>query len=382
MQNKRLFVYNDSRIVGGHELLTVQIVNMLADHHGVTVHFAYYHDDLTQSLSAKVTTSRLPFHNKSLNLYHLLRRDIVLLKKMVHEFKPDVAVISQGFIESGVRGLVACRLAGIRTGSYIPFGNSNRELGNKFALLRDILSGPIFALNQFYITISAYQSRSLERMIPGQPRYIINNPVAQQPTTPKPKPPAALASDTSRLLNIAVVGRILFKQKNQDILVPVAQRLAAQGFSAHFHIIGGGPDRAALESLVVAADCESQFTFHNWLDKTQLATFIESSIDLLLVPSHYEGLPLVFLEAIYLGKPVLISRMPFLCDYPVPECYFVDADSAVSIATKIQQLPAADNVTHVLELQKFALETNSFERFSCDVEKCFHSLFESSPACR
>lgn len=378
MLNKRLFVYNDSRIVGGHELLTVQIMNLLAERHGVVVHFAYHCDELTPHLSARIATSHLPFHNKSANLYQLLRRDISLVKKTVAGFKPDLAVISQGFIESGVRGLVACRLAGVRTGSYIPFGNSNRELGNRFALLRDVVSVPIFGLNQFYITISAYQSRSLERLLSGQRRYVINNPVAQQPTAPKP--PVVLSPDPDRVLNIAVVGRILFKQKNQDILVPVAQRLAAQGFRVHFHIVGDGPDRAGLEALVATGGCADHFTFHNWLGKAQLAAFLEHNIDALLVPSHYEGLPLVFLEAVYLGKPVLISTMPFLCDYPVPDCYLVDPASAQSIAARIQHLAAQDNRAHMLVLQEFVRQTNSYERFVRDIEDCFQSLFECAAA--
>jgi glycosyltransferase involved in cell wall biosynthesis len=373
MRHKKLFVYNDSDIVGGHEILTAQIVNILADHHKLDIHFAYYCDDLTKYISKKITTSRLPFHSKSLNLYNLLFRDIKLVRKLVLELKPDLALISQGFIESGVRGLIACKLAGVRTGSYIPFGNTNRELGNKLAVLRDIVSAPIFALNQFYITVSAYQSRSLERLLSGQPRYVINNPVAVRSTIPKP--PVIVVPDGSRPLNIAVVGRILFKQKNQNTLVPVATRLAANGFIVHFHVVGDGPDRAALEALVAAADCQEQFSFHGWMSKERLAEFMERDVDLLLVPSHYEGLPLIFLEAINLGKPVLISRMPFISDYPIPECYIVDADSDASIASKIQMFPLADNFAHMLELQAFVEATNGFERFSRDIEICFESLF-------
>jgi len=74
---------------------------------------------------------------------------------------------------------------------------------------------------------------------------------------------------------------------------------------AYLHIVGDGPDREALQRRADEQECASSIRFHGFLDNPY--SLIKES-DLLLLPSEYEGLPNVVLEAMALGTPVLATR--------------------------------------------------------------------------
>ncbi len=90
----------------------------------------------------------------------------------------------------------------------------------------------------------------------------------------------------------------LTRQKGFDRLLAMIARLPA----AHLTILGDGPDRAALESQALALGVG---------DRARLAGFEPSpwswyaGADACLVPSRWEGMPNVALEALACGTPVI-----------------------------------------------------------------------------
>ena len=372
MTHPTVFFYNDSHIVGGHELLTARIINHLTDRMNIPVVLCYSCDDFPRHLSANVQICKLPFHGKTPSLFTDGQYHIGLIRKILRTVKPALAVIAQGYIESGVRGVIASRQEGVRTGSYIPFGNTNRELKNRFASVRDLISLPVYAMNQFYITISPYQKRMLSRLIGEQPVHLINNPVSWTD-----EPPAAavhLANlSAGQPLQLAVIGRILFKQKNQDLMVQAARLLTSEQVAVHFHIIGDGPDMTALKAMIDNNQLNDLFTLHGWLDQAELAA-CRDACDAVVMPSHYEGLPLTFIESLFAGKPVLTSALPFLEDFPLPDAYQFDPGSARELADAIQRLPSLPLADDLARLQQHILNENSYPRFCADIESTFTAL--------
>lgn len=75
---------------------------------------------------------------------------------------------------------------------------------------------------------------------------------------------------------------------------------------AILHIVGQGPDRARLEALAAAS---GRVRFHGWRDD-RTATAMMLGADLLLLPSEREGLPTIVIEALLLGRPILLSDIP------------------------------------------------------------------------
>ncbi len=97
-------------------------------------------------------------------------------------------------------------------------------------------------------------------------------------------------------LHIGVVGR-LSVEKGADRAVRLLAQLPA---ATHLHLIGDGPQRPALEQLVAQLRLAERVHFHGWQKQSQ--RWYEA-FDLLLLPSHTEGLPNVVLEAMAMGVP-------------------------------------------------------------------------------
>lgn len=99
---------------------------------------------------------------------------------------------------------------------------------------------------------------------------------------------------------IGVVGRFSI-EKGVDRAVQLLAKLRLDHPNVHLHLIGEGPQREALNSLAVRLDVNNRVTFWGWQRK--LHRFYEM-MDMLLLPSHTEGLPNSALEAMAMQTPV------------------------------------------------------------------------------
>jgi glycosyltransferase involved in cell wall biosynthesis len=102
---------------------------------------------------------------------------------------------------------------------------------------------------------------------------------------------------------IGSVGR-LDDQKGYEYFVRAARRVAEVHPRARFAIAGDGPRRFALEKLI--ADLGLQGCFRLCGFRNDVTSFI-AALDLFVSSSRWEGLPLVLLEALLLGKPVVVT---------------------------------------------------------------------------
>jgi glycosyltransferase involved in cell wall biosynthesis len=102
---------------------------------------------------------------------------------------------------------------------------------------------------------------------------------------------------------IGSVGR-LDDQKGYEYFVRAARRVAEVHPRARFAIAGDGPRRFALEKLI--ADLGLQRCFRLCGFRNDVSSFI-AALDLFVSSSRWEGLSLVLLEALLLGKPVVVT---------------------------------------------------------------------------
>lgn len=93
-------------------------------------------------------------------------------------------------------------------------------------------------------------------------------------------------------------------QKNHFFLLEIFQVCYAQNSNAKLLLVGEGPDRAAVKEKVQEAGLEERVIFAG---RREDAWALYSAMDLFLLPSRWEGLPLVALEAQANGVPVLMS---------------------------------------------------------------------------
>jgi glycosyltransferase involved in cell wall biosynthesis len=90
--------------------------------------------------------------------------------------------------------------------------------------------------------------------------------------------------------------------KGQDVVVETLARLAAEGIDAHALFLGSGPARAAVEALAASRGVADRCTFAGQVENAG-EPFAASH--LMLLPSASEGGPLVLVEAMAAGCPVV-----------------------------------------------------------------------------
>jgi glycosyltransferase involved in cell wall biosynthesis len=109
-------------------------------------------------------------------------------------------------------------------------------------------------------------------------------------------------------LTIVCVGRMTEEKGHRDLLsaIEIAQSgLPEDAQPAKFWLIGDGPLRAELETQWKSIRCCHQVEFLGTLPNAAAAI---AAADALVLPSHFEGMPNVVLEAMALGTPVIATR--------------------------------------------------------------------------
>lgn len=104
---------------------------------------------------------------------------------------------------------------------------------------------------------------------------------------------------------IATVGR-LSKEKNQELLLDAAVRLLQKYNHMKILIVGDGPEMAALRAKVRSDRIEDKVIFTGVLGN--LAP-VYQAMDIFVLPSLTEGVPLVILEAMASRIPIVATRV-------------------------------------------------------------------------
>jgi glycosyltransferase involved in cell wall biosynthesis len=73
-------------------------------------------------------------------------------------------------------------------------------------------------------------------------------------------------------------------------------------------LIGDGPERPALEARAESIGLKDRITFKGYQNQSEVAKAL-SRTDLLVLPSFAEGVPVVLMEAMASGKPVVATQV-------------------------------------------------------------------------
>ena len=100
------------------------------------------------------------------------------------------------------------------------------------------------------------------------------------------------------------VGRIA-KQKAFDRIIPVAKKMKDNHCRFKWYILGDGPEREYVRNLIEQNELEKEVIMFGATDNPYKYM---SNADVLIVTSVYESQPMVILEALTLGLPVITTR--------------------------------------------------------------------------
>lgn len=106
-------------------------------------------------------------------------------------------------------------------------------------------------------------------------------------------------------LTLGYIGR-LSREKNTKLLIELIDMLAKENIKCKLLIAGDGKERSSLQRLILKKNLKDQVEF---LGIVKDKNSFYSRINLLLILSRYEGMPLTALEALCAGIPIISSNV-------------------------------------------------------------------------
>lgn len=223
-------------------------------------------------------------------------------------------LLAPGVLQASPLQWLAIFLRGRQVAGYVPMAYSSRRMRFRGGRLRDWLVGLAVRRVDAWITVSREQRALLvERWRVRPPVVVLPNRLPLLGT--QAPPPRAAAG---RALRVLFAGRFDANQKGLDWLCERLRASAAEWRGkVSFTFMGQGrfgPQLVALSRELGAA----HVAVRGWGDAREAML----QADVLLLPSRFEGVPLVALEAIHYGVPVLASRLAGVAELLPAACLF------------------------------------------------------------
>lgn len=138
------------------------------------------------------------------------------------------------------------------------------------------------------------------------------------------------------------VGR-LCEQKGQMYMLDAVAQLKSEGLAFELLLLGDGEMRAELEAQIARDDLSRHVTIAGWVKNDRVREEILAARAMVL-PSFAEGLPVVIMEALALGRPVIstfIAGIPELVQTGATG-WLVQASNVSDLADAMRAALAAD----------------------------------------
>lgn len=173
-------------------------------------------------------------------------------------------------------------------------------------------------------------------------------------------------------ISIICIGT-LHEVKGQTYLIEACKILEDRGVSFTCHFVGDGPDWRSLTQQVSLAELEDRVKFHGRLNRDEVAELLRLA-DVLAAPSvrtrdgRREGIPVVLMEAMSSGLPVVASDISGIPELVEPEKtgFLVPPGDKVKLADALERLYRDPALRHRLGrsarenvIQHFELNANA-----------------------
>ena len=169
-------------------------------------------------------------------------------------------------------------------------------------------------------------------------------------------------------IRVGFVGR-LSPEKGLAFLVEAFGKLKTDQ-DIHLNIIGEGPEKASIIEKVKSLGLEDRVTFHRYVPDAET---IYPMIDLLILPSLTEGIPLTLLEGMLFGLPIIASDVG-----GIPEIIENNRSGLLVKAGSVDDLTEKMNLLIEDPDMRMRLGNGARERISsiCDFDKWKETLLK------
>lgn len=202
---------------------------------------------------------------------------------------------------------IAARIAGRITGTPVLYTEHN--LHERYNPVTRRLNAATWGWQAGVVAVSADVATSIRRNVgEGVPVHTVLNGVNVRQFAPG----VASGDDCRRSLGIPpgapVVGTVaVFRvQKRLDHWLAIARRLAMDRPDAHFLMVGDGPERARMEQEAAVLGIADRV---HWVGLHEDVRPFLAAMDVYLMTSEFEGLPIALLEAMAIGLVPVVTAV-------------------------------------------------------------------------
>jgi glycosyltransferase involved in cell wall biosynthesis len=298
--------------LGGTEIQTINLIRALRikDHAVTALCYFEYEDNVVRNFESAGAQVVLLKWNRGINALNFIND----LYTEIHNLRPDVVHIQ--YMTPGALPIIAARLAGVKkvfATVHQPHILSHGRIAKLILNSASLLCTKFIAVSQNAEKSWFGTSRLFDenKTINLQPRHFTIHNAVDTDGIKK----IVEATDTEKLkaeIKIPTVVRLigtvsrLRHEKGIDLLIEAFDLLIKEGFNIHLLIVGSGPDEDKLKKQVEDLGISGSITFYGAAD-WEAAIGIMSVMEIVVVPSRFEGFGLTAAEAMAAGKPVIAS---------------------------------------------------------------------------
>jgi len=323
-------------------------------------------------LSAIQLAIKLGWHSERGTLRHLVYLgEACLLLRWFRE--ADVSHVHAHFGTNSTTVALLCRVLGGPPYSFTVHGPEEFDKVTAIALPQKVEQAA------FVVAISNFGRSQLYRWCPlaqWSKVHVVHCGVDSAFFT---SPPTSIPSDP----NLVCVGR-LCAEKGQLLLLEAVGQLRRRGLAFKLVLVGDGPLRGELEATIARLGLHDYVEITGWADSAQVRQAILNA-RVLVLPSFAEGLPVVIMEALALGRPVISTYVagipelvkPGVCGWLVPpgsvEALMTAIQSAMDASPATLEQWGSAGAKRVAEQHNVAIEVGKLKTL-------FQSALQSKPA--
>jgi glycosyltransferase involved in cell wall biosynthesis len=218
-------------------------------------------------------------------------------------------------------------------------------IGAKLGRVRDLFAAKLIRRFDRLLTVSKAGAREVVQRYGTDPAEVVQPPTRTLEPLPAGTDRSQLrkASGLPDTFLVGIVGRVQLHHKGHDAALRVIRELLDRGHAVHLVVVGDGPDQQAVRSMAERMGIAAAVTFLGWRDDIDR---LMPLLDAVLMPSRYEGLPQVAVQAVTAHVPVIGYAVGGLIEL-LPGCFTVPygaedrlLEAMVSLMQNPDQWPA------------------------------------------
>ncbi len=282
---------------------------------------------------------RTRLHPGTVSLLHRRLRHAAAseLAHLLQRVRPDFIVVNLPTVERGQPVLDAAERTSPRppVWGFLHLPQKPSTIGAKLGKLRNLLVPRQLRRFDGLLTVSSAGAREVAERYGMHAPEVLHPPAASIPGN------SFLLDRTSRLVAeglptgvflLGLVGRVQVHHKGHDAALRVLQRLVDVGLQVHLVVVGDGPDLETVRALANRLGLSNRVSFLGWRDDVGELIPLFNAV---IMPSRFEGMPLVALQAAAARVPVAGYAVDGLAELLPPEFTAPPSDEAALAKTLV-----------------------------------------------